>query len=200
MNPIKPLLVPVTQLPLFISTFYALQIAQDYCPEYSIEGLYWFTNLSLADPTYALPVISSLSMIGTFLYGSAEMDTETFEKMRMPMIGVSIITLPLVYQLPSGVFVFWIANNAYSLTQTMILRTPGVKPLLGVPNLAAAAPGNNSMHNLSTSPFRAAVAKLNNTSSTLEATAVVPTFDRNPKWKSTPALKQKKKKQRSKKK
>lgn len=179
-NPLKPLLVPVTQLPLFGSTFFALQKAQDYCPDYAIEGLYWFTNLGLADPTYALPILSSVSMIGTFLYGSAEMDTQTFEKMRKPMIGVSILSLPLIVHLPSGVFVFWIANNVYSIAQTMLLRTPGVKPLLGVPDLSVDRRPSSSS---ASSPFAAAVANLTNNHHPSSSSPT--TFDRNPKWTSS---------------
>lgn len=59
-NPIKSVALPLIQVPVFISFFFALRdIAAVGIPSFSTEGLFWFQNLSVADPLHILPFIST---------------------------------------------------------------------------------------------------------------------------------------------
>jgi YidC/Oxa1 family membrane protein insertase len=64
-NPIVGVLTPLSQIPLFLGFFWGLQEISKYFPDYATGGNFWFPDLSVADPTYALPVISSALMIAS---------------------------------------------------------------------------------------------------------------------------------------
>lgn len=66
-NPAKLLALPAIQAPLFIGLFFALKrLANVGWPDFKTGGLAWFTDLTVADPYYILPVISSLATLTTF--------------------------------------------------------------------------------------------------------------------------------------
>jgi YidC/Oxa1 family membrane protein insertase len=51
-------------MPLFISFFFALRgMAGAGLPDFANGGVAWFTNLSIPDPTYILPVISAAATL-----------------------------------------------------------------------------------------------------------------------------------------
>ncbi|KAL7875934.1 hypothetical protein AOLI_G00108970 [Acnodon oligacanthus] len=56
-NPLRGFLVPLVQAPIFISFFIALR-KMAYLPVPSLQtgGLWWFTDLTAADPFYVLPL------------------------------------------------------------------------------------------------------------------------------------------------
>lgn len=63
-NPMKMFLMPMLQMPIFVSFFMALRgMAQ--LPVHSMKtgGTLWFTDLTIPDPTFALPVLACASFI-----------------------------------------------------------------------------------------------------------------------------------------
>lgn len=58
-NPLVFLKLPLMQAPIFLGVFFALKgMAEAKLPGFLDGGLSWFTNLSVPDPTWALPVMS----------------------------------------------------------------------------------------------------------------------------------------------
>src|SRR5690554_1717301 len=56
-NPIKSLMLPLLQAPIMISFYLALRdMANLPVPQFREGGIGWFTDLTVADPTYILPV------------------------------------------------------------------------------------------------------------------------------------------------
>jgi YidC/Oxa1 family membrane protein insertase len=51
------------QMPIFISMFFALKTMPELYPSMTEGGTLWFTDLSVADESYALPVMSALSFL-----------------------------------------------------------------------------------------------------------------------------------------
>uniref|UniRef100_A0A4X1UYC6 OXA1L mitochondrial inner membrane protein n=1 Tax=Sus scrofa TaxID=9823 RepID=A0A4X1UYC6_PIG len=61
----KPLILPLTQAPIFISFFIALrEMANLPVPSLQTGGLWWFQDLTLSDPTYILPLVVTATMWG----------------------------------------------------------------------------------------------------------------------------------------
>lgn len=59
-HPIKGLILPLVQMPLFITFFFALRgMSNAGLPDFATGGLAWFENLSIPDPYYVLPVLSA---------------------------------------------------------------------------------------------------------------------------------------------
>ena len=62
-NPFKAMLAPFAQAPVFITFFITLR-RMAYHPVESLKtgGLFWFTDLSVSDPLFALPVITCATL------------------------------------------------------------------------------------------------------------------------------------------
>ncbi|XP_031617284.1 mitochondrial inner membrane protein OXA1L-like isoform X2 [Contarinia nasturtii] len=61
-NPSKNMLVPLAQAPIFISYYFGINAMVD-APVLSLQtgGIFWFTDLTVADPYYILPLNSKNS-------------------------------------------------------------------------------------------------------------------------------------------
>lgn len=62
-NPLKSFIAPFAQAPVFITFFLTLRRMANY-PVESLKtgGILWFTDLSIADPLYILPVLTSATL------------------------------------------------------------------------------------------------------------------------------------------
>ena len=139
-NPLKSMASIFVQAPLFIGFFSALRgLAAAKVPSMVEGGTLWFSDLTVADPTYALPVISA----GTFLLmvelnAADGMEGQT-DKMRKRfkniMRGVAVLIVPFTLDLPAAVFMYWSASNMVSLVQSSVLKVPAVKRMVGIPVL-----------------------------------------------------------------
>lgn len=58
-SPLKPMMVPLAQLPVFIAMFYGLRrMAEAPFPQLKEGGFGWVMDLTLPDPYYILPITS----------------------------------------------------------------------------------------------------------------------------------------------
>lgn len=133
-SPMKSLYFPFAQLPVFMSFFFGLKTMGEYYPEISTGGALWFTDLSAADPTMIFPLVTAasfLTMIEIGADGMAQSDQQA--TMKMAMRGMALLMVPFTYQMPCAVFCYWSTANAFSLTQTLALKVPGVREALDVP-------------------------------------------------------------------
>ena len=65
-NPVKALLLPFAQMPIFISFFLGLRrMANAPLESMQAGGLFWFTDLTSADPYFVLPILASGTMLLT---------------------------------------------------------------------------------------------------------------------------------------
>lgn len=63
-NPAKILGVSLVPLPFFMATFFAIRnIANQPIASLLDEGALWFTNLTIADPYYILPAVSTITLL-----------------------------------------------------------------------------------------------------------------------------------------
>jgi YidC/Oxa1 family membrane protein insertase len=69
-------MMPLTQLPIFISFYFGMQQMGDFFPGMSTGGVAWFPDLTIADSTYCLPMMNSVLFFAMGEIGSAEMKAE----------------------------------------------------------------------------------------------------------------------------
>jgi YidC/Oxa1 family membrane protein insertase len=62
-NPLKALVVPLIQLPLFVTFFFGIRQMGDYYPGVAEGGMLWFPDLIAHDPLFVLPVLNGLSFL-----------------------------------------------------------------------------------------------------------------------------------------
>uniref|UniRef100_A0A8C4FGJ7 OXA1L mitochondrial inner membrane protein n=1 Tax=Catagonus wagneri TaxID=51154 RepID=A0A8C4FGJ7_9CETA len=111
----RPLILPLTQAPIFISFFIALrEMANLPVPSLQTGGLWWFQDLTLSDPTYILPLVVTATM-----WGVLEVSP-----------GSPSVLRPAEWK---AVFMYWFSSNMFSLGQVLCLRIPAVRTVLKIP-------------------------------------------------------------------
>jgi YidC/Oxa1 family membrane protein insertase len=108
-------------------------------------GTGWFVDLTVRDPTLALPVIAlassycaieiAFSRVGVSGADTKNMKLVTFFKDTIQT--VLILSVPVVHTLPAGVFCYWIPSSIIGGLQSIALRTPLGQELLRIPPLPA---------------------------------------------------------------
>lgn len=101
------------------------------------EGTLWFPDLTQRDPSYGLPVLSSLILWGTVELGAADgmqgHSPEMIKRLKNGMRIMALVLIPLTAKFPASVFCYWIASNFFSLGQALIMKNEQIRTLLKVP-------------------------------------------------------------------
>ena len=154
-NPFGALMMPLIQMPVFMTMFFALKQMGDYYPSMATGGTLWFHDLTVADSTYALPIVSAATFLVIIEIGA---DTGGAQQqqgmMKNFMRGLAVMMVPMTASFAQAVFVYWTTSNFFSLGQTAILKIPGVKSMLDIPNPPPPPPGADGA---SSNPFSAAI-------------------------------------------
>jgi len=90
-------------------------------PSFHEGGILWFQNLSSADPTYLLPIISAATMLAASEITAKNVDPQQRWLMRLLPIGFTIFLL----NFPAGLFVYWITSNLMTLGQNFVIYNYG---------------------------------------------------------------------------
>ena len=122
-NPFASCLPLILQMPVFFALYYTIRGA-DYLPKAETEALknaafLWLPKLGESDPYYILLVIYvATQLISTLLMLTPQ--TEGFQ--RWMMIGMPIFFVFILYRFPSGLFVYWVTTNLWTIGQQLIIR------------------------------------------------------------------------------
>ena len=137
-NPVKMFASLLVQAPVFISFFIAIQRMSAGVPSFATGGDLWFADLSAADATYALPLLSSLTFLASVETSPPNgSDPNAAPGMKWGMRALAAVMIPLTASFPQGVFVYWVTTNLFSLAQATALRAPVLKKLAGIPDVPA---------------------------------------------------------------
>src|ERR671911_454463 len=155
-NPLGGCLPILVQMPIFIGIFYVIRQFGGYTlgdrtvppqyPSFHEGGILWFQNLSNADPTYLLPIISAVTMLAATEITAKNIDPQQRWLMRLLPIGFTIFLL----NFPAGLFVYWITSNLVTLVQNYLIyhhgpgrRPPGWQPQSLFPRLGGSGGEGN---------------------------------------------------------
>lgn len=130
LNPLKNMLVPLAQAPLFISFFMGLRgMANVPIDSMREGGLFWFTDLTVCDQFYLLPVITSFTMYLTIELGtdSARMSAQNLQTMKYVLRAMPLVILPFTINFPGAILMYWACSNFISLVQVGFLKIPAVR-------------------------------------------------------------------------
>jgi mitochondrial inner membrane protein COX18 len=92
-------------------------------PSLATEGMLWFPNLMVPDPTLTLPFILSGVMLGNILIGSTPTKRvgRFQQRLRRLLIVVALAIGPLTLQLPAGLLLYWISSTSSAMLMNTIL-------------------------------------------------------------------------------
>ncbi|KAL9650216.1 hypothetical protein ABK040_014872 [Willaertia magna] len=133
-HPFFNILSPLVMAPMFLSVFVSVERICLHDPGCrGAGGTLWFEDLGSIDPTWTLPVFSAVSWLITVEMGAAEPRTETMRQVRSVLRFVAAVMVPITAALPSGVFVYWITSNCFTMAQIYIMRIPAVRRFFKIP-------------------------------------------------------------------
>ncbi|XP_060137822.1 mitochondrial inner membrane protein OXA1L [Zootoca vivipara] len=135
-NPLRGFLVPLVQAPIFISFFIALRkMAELPVPSLQTGGLWWFSDLTAADPYYVLPLTVTVTMWAILELGAESgVANPNLHIMKTVFRVMPLVILPLTISFPTVIFTYWLTSNLFSLVQVAFLRLPAVRTRLGIPD------------------------------------------------------------------
>ncbi|XP_044276842.1 mitochondrial inner membrane protein OXA1L [Varanus komodoensis] len=134
-NPLRGFLLPLIQAPIFISFFFALRnMAELPVPSLQTGGLWWFLDLTAADPYYVLPLTVTATMWAVMELGAESgMPNQNFRMMKNVSRVMPLIILPITISFPTAIIIYWLTSNLFSLVQASVLRLPAIRTRLRVP-------------------------------------------------------------------
>jgi YidC/Oxa1 family membrane protein insertase len=142
-NPLKNMIVPLAQAPIFISFFIGLrQMANTPVESMREGGLFWFTDLTVCDQFYLLPIITSLTMLATIEVGtdSARLNSQNMGVMKYILRALPFVILPFTINFPGAIVTYWTFSNIISLIQVSFLRIPSVRDFFKIERLIKHSP------------------------------------------------------------
>ncbi|KAI9455898.1 60Kd inner membrane protein-domain-containing protein [Lactarius psammicola] len=134
------LLMPFVQLPVTLGMFFGVK---RLCA-LPLEQLHWsgvsfLPDLTVPDPFYVLPIAAAVLMNVQLSVGASDMaataDRTTAAHMINAFRVVSVISIPLMGQFPSGLNLYVLTGIAAMLVQTSVLRKDAVRRILRIPLL-----------------------------------------------------------------
>ena len=123
-----PLLMP----PAILTFFHSIHDLTLSEPSMAREGALWFPDLVACDKSQLLPILSNLSFLWQVEMGAGA-HYASYASLRLAVRVTAVATVPLVANLPSGVFVFWVTSNAFAIARGYAARLPAVRRALGIP-------------------------------------------------------------------
>lgn len=141
-SPIKNMLVPFVQLPVFLSVFVGIrQMANLPVQSMTTGGAAWFTDLTIPDPYYALPLITMATFFITIELGVDGVRAATMTKtLRYIMRAMPFVIFPFIINFPSGMLCYWLTSNVFSLLQVLVLKIQFVRKLFKIPQMVIHDP------------------------------------------------------------
>lgn len=145
LNPLKNMIVPLAQMPLFISFFVGLRKMANLPVESMRQGgMLWFPDLTVPDEFFALPVITSLTLWITIEIGTdtARLSSQNLQTMKYVLRALPIIIFPFTMNFPGAILCYWASSNFVSLAQVGFLRIPAVREYFKIEALLKHDPSN----------------------------------------------------------
>jgi len=131
-NPLGGCLPILVQMPIFIGIFYVIRkfggvpgLQDPTQPTFHQGGILWFQDLSVADPTLILPILSAVTMLAATEITAKNVEPQQRWIMRILPIGITFF----LYTFPAGLFVYWITSNIVTFFQNYFIYNfgPGKK-------------------------------------------------------------------------
>ena len=125
---------------MILTTMFCAIRGMANCPVESMKagGMGWFTDLTISDPMYILPLLTSSTLFLNMKWGvdsGEDMPGVSPDVMKMmPYItyGLPIIMLPVMIQFPAALNVYWFTTNVISCFQGALLRNKTLSRSVGI--------------------------------------------------------------------
>nr|XP_022336377.1 mitochondrial inner membrane protein OXA1L-like [Crassostrea virginica] len=121
------------QAAVFLPTLLALRgMAELPVESMKSGGILWFTDLTLTDPYYGLPLLTSITLMTIVKIGAENPNTTDIAK--KIGIGFSGIAFLFMMNFPAALGSYWVTSNLFSLFQAFLFSIKPIQKFLGIPD------------------------------------------------------------------
>ncbi|XP_067939214.1 cytochrome c oxidase assembly protein COX18, mitochondrial-like [Watersipora subatra] len=145
-HPLHSLVIMTTQLPLIVLVSLSLRNMAGYFGEpclegFTAEGGVWFSDLTMADPLFILPIFLGISNLLSMrlsklthpALSSLEAQSVRMEKrVRLTMTLLAVLIVQISASQPSALSLYWLSTVSYTILQNLALSVPSVRRGLGI--------------------------------------------------------------------
>ncbi|KAG2332036.1 hypothetical protein Bca52824_003216 [Brassica carinata] len=140
-TPFTPLKGLIIQGPIFISFFFAIRNMAEKVPSFKTGGTLWFTDLTTADTTYILPLLTAVTfiiMVESNMQEGMEGNPVAGTMKKFSRI-IAFLSIPILIGIENALFCYWLTSNLFTLGYGLALRRPDVRKLLNLPNVGTSS-------------------------------------------------------------
>ncbi|XP_050801014.1 cytochrome c oxidase assembly protein COX18, mitochondrial [Gopherus flavomarginatus] len=101
----------------------------------STGGTLWFTDLTVPDSTWILPVsLGLLNLLIVEIFALRKLELSRFQKYATNFIrGLSVLMVPIAATVPSSMALYWLSSSFMGLSHNLLLRSPTFRRLCRIP-------------------------------------------------------------------
>jgi YidC/Oxa1 family membrane protein insertase len=115
-NPLGGCLPIFVQIPIFLVLYYTIRHF-DRLDSFRTGGLFWFSDLTAADPLFILPVAYVVTMMASQELAMRNTVAQQKQIMRFMPIAFGVFLAGF----PAGLFVYWVTSNLITLCQNYVI-------------------------------------------------------------------------------
>ncbi|KAI4364694.1 hypothetical protein MLD38_020750 [Melastoma candidum] len=133
-TPLKGLLI---QGPIFVCFFLAIRNMAEKVPSFHTGGTLWFVDLTTPDSFFVLPILTSLTfwiLVECNMQEGMEGNPMTGTMKKYCRI-LALVAIPVTMGFPKAIFGYWLTSNLFSLLYGTVMRQPGIKKILNIPEV-----------------------------------------------------------------
>lgn len=142
-HPFKASLLVWVQLPMWVCLSLALRnlslgvtdAATALQTELTVGGTLWFSDLTLPDSTWIMPVsLGLINLLITEVFALRRIEASKFQKYVTNFIrGISLLMIPIAATVPSSMALYWLSSSCVGLGHNLLLRSPRFQRLCRIP-------------------------------------------------------------------
>ncbi|XP_021371293.1 mitochondrial inner membrane protein OXA1L-like isoform X1 [Mizuhopecten yessoensis] len=134
-NPLRSMMYPMLQMPIFLSVFIGLRKMAYYPVESMMDGgLWWFIDLTTSDPLFILPFLTSATLLLSIELGSDGVSSKTVgTNTKYVVRAIPIIMIPVMMYFPAGLNLYWLTSNLCGLAIASFLRQDRIRKMCKIP-------------------------------------------------------------------
>ncbi|CAN7008190.1 unnamed protein product, partial [Brassica rapa subsp. trilocularis] len=139
-TPFTPLKGLIIQGPIFISFFFAIRNMAEKVPSFKTGGTLWFTDLTTADTTYILPLLTAITfiiMVESNMQEGMEGNPVAGTMKKFSRI-IAFLSIPILMGIEKALFCYWLTSNLFTLGYGLGKR-PDVRKLLNLPDAVTSS-------------------------------------------------------------
>ncbi|CAK7212382.1 hypothetical protein SCUCBS95973_001444 [Sporothrix curviconia] len=126
--------VPMINVPFGYGMFRLLRsMAALPVPDLETGGILWFTDLTVPDPYFVLPLTSAAIMYLIFRSNMKYMAPEQQQTMKYVQMAITPISILVTVKMSAGLTFFFAASSILQLIQTWLWHQPWLRALKGLP-------------------------------------------------------------------